>query len=194
MADTAPEMDFDERLLHPAATEHVCPVYTVPLHEMRLLDFCRQHAIVSYLPLRRAWRVKTHNRGNRQYTYRNEVLRPMFPSYLFAKMNADQRAALYSSGDVVRIIGVADQPRLLAELQVVHQVEQIGMTTELEFNPGLCEGDKFLIESGPWQGITGWLTKKEKRFLWSVEIESVGTIIRATLDPSQYKLTKLENN
>ena len=56
------------------------------------------------------------------------------------------------------------------------------------FNCGIAEGDKFLIESGPWQGIYGYLTKKEKRFQWIVEIESIGGLVRATIDFAKCKM------
>ncbi len=113
----------------------------------------------------------------------------MFHSYLFAKMNSRQREEIFQSKSITRILQVHDQESFLNELQVVRKLEQIAQTEELEFNCDIKEGDKFLIESGPWQGIYGYLTKKEKRFQWIVEIESIGGLVRATIDPSKYKMS-----
>ena len=179
---------FDERILTPGEDEIVRPVHTMPLHEGRLFDYCRDHGIVCYLPLRRDWRVLHRTYKNREYNYPREVLVPMFHSYLFAKMNSRQREEIFQSKSITRILQVHDQGSFLNELQVVRKLEQIAQTEELEFNCDIKEGDKFLIESGPWQGIYGYLTKKEKRFQWIVEIESIGGLVRATLDPAKYKM------
>ena len=115
----------------------------------------------------------------------------MFASYLFARMTSKQREAIFQSKSITHILQVHDQERFLDELRVVRKLEEIAQTEELEFNCELKEGDKFLIESGPWQGIYGYLTKKEKRFQWIVEIESIGGLVRATIDPSKYKMTPM---
>ena len=179
-------------MLSPGLGEQVCPVYTISLHESRLYDFCKEHSISCYLPLKKTFRTVSQTHNGKRYRYLREVLRPMFPSYIFAKLNGDQRALLFRSESVVRIIGVDDQEHLLEELQTVRKLEQLGLTQELEFNSSIKEGDKFFIESGPLQGTYGWLKKKGKHFTWSVEIECVGTIVKATIDPTVCTMTKAE--
>ena len=190
--DETTETNFDERILNVSGEEIVRPIYTIPLHEGRLVKFCRSLDIPFYLPLRKVWKVVTQRHAGREYQYPKEVLRPMFPSYVFVKMNPEQRALLYKSNSVAKVLAVSNQPHLLEEIQVVRQVESIAMTEPLDFNSGIKEGEKFLIESGPWQGIYGWLIKKEKRYLWTVEIECLNGIIQATINPSEYKMTKVE--
>ena len=84
------------------------------------------------------------------------------------------------------------QDKLLDEIRVVRRIEEIAMNEELEFNADVKEGGRFLIESGPWEGVYGWLTKKRKHALWTVELECVNTLVRATIDPTQYKMTPVE--
>ena len=186
------ENNFDERLLSVGGDEIVRPIYTMPLHEGRLVKYCRSLDIPFYLPLHKVWKVVNQRHGDRQYQYPKEVMRPMFPSYVFVKMNPDQRSLLYKSNSIAKILAVTDQAHLLEEIQVVRQLESIALTEELDFNASLKEGEKFLIESGPWQGIYGWLVKKEKRYLWTIEIECLNGIVQATIDPSKYKMTKVE--
>ena len=114
----------------------------------------------------------------------------MFPNYIFVKMHPDQRAEVFHSNAIVRIIGEQEinQQKLLNEIRLVRKIENIAMNEELEFNPMVKEGRKFLIDSGPWQGIYGWLKKKQTRFLWTVEIECVNTLVRASINPSLYKM------
>ncbi len=190
--EVTPETNFDERLLTVKDDEIVRPIYTVPLHEGRLVKFCRGLGIPFYLPLHKVWKVVTQRHGGREYQYPKEVLRPMFPSYIFVKMNPEQRGLLFKSNSIAKILAVTNQPRLLEEIQMVRQVEGIALHEQVDFNCGIKEGEKFLIESGPWQGIYGWLIKKEKRYLWTVEIECLNGIIQASINPAEYKMTKVE--
>ncbi|MBR0457908.1 MAG: hypothetical protein IJJ26_01605 [Victivallales bacterium] len=185
---------FDEAILAPREDEIVRVVYTRPLNEGALFDYCRSHGIVSYLPLKKELRLLHRDYKDRHYQYQSVVLRPMFPSYVFVKMQPDQRSQIFRSNAIVRVLGTQDfdQDNLLREIRLVRKIETISMTQELEFNAQVKEGDKFLIESGPWQGVYGWLKKKEKRSLWTVEIECVNTLVQATIDPSQYKMTPVE--
>ena len=77
--------DFDESILQPVGTEVVRPVRTTPLHEFQFRDYCREKGVVSYLPLRRAWKIHNLNARGKSYNYSREVLRPMFTGYVFVK-------------------------------------------------------------------------------------------------------------
>ena len=185
------EYSFDEAILEPSAGEIVRVVFTTPLNEGHFQEYCKEHGIVCYLPLRKTIKLKRVRRGERSYQYQSEVLKPMFPNYVFVKLNPEQRSEVFRSKVVLRILGDTEDysERLLDEIRLVHQLEELGKTVELEFNSGIKEGSKFLIENGPWQGVYGWLKKKRNRFLWTVEIECVGSIVQATIDPSKYKMS-----
>ncbi len=188
------EYSFDESILAPEGEEIVRVVFTTPLNEGRFRDYCNERGIVNYLPLRKVTSVKRHVRNGRTYQYQSVVLRPMFPSYIFVKLTPAQRSNIFRSNAVVRILGSNEfnQDKLLDEIRIVRRIEEIAMTEELEFNADVKEGGRFLIESGPWEGVYGWLTKKRKRALWTVELECVNTLVRATIDPTQYKMTPVE--
>ncbi len=188
------EYNFDESILAPEDGEIVRVVYTRPLCEGGFHDFCTENGIASYLPLRKTIRILRRNYKDKSYQYQRVVLRPMFPCYIFVKMQPDQRSLVFRSNAAVRILGDQeyDQEKLLGELRLVHQIETIAMTEELEFGAGIKEGGRFLIETGPWAGVYGWLKKKRKRSLWTVEIECVNTLVQATIDPSQVKLSPVE--
>ncbi len=184
---------FDKRILLPEDGEDVVPIYTLPLHEFRFQEFCRKNGIVNYLPLKQAWKVANYTKNGKLYHYQRKVLRPMFASYVFVRMANLRQHDLFLSGSVNRVLPVADREKFLEELRVVRQIEQIGLSEELEFNCGIKEGDHFEILSGPWKGVCGWLMKKDKLYLWSVEIEFVNEVIRAQIDPSTIKMRRLDD-
>ena len=188
------EYIFNESILAPKENEIVRVVYTRPLNEAALRDYCDKNGMVCYLPLKKVCRDIHRSYKGKEYQYRSIVLRPMFPSYVFVKMQSEQRTRVFRSNAVVRILGEQEynQDKLLEEIRLVRQIETISMTEEVEFNAQVKEGSRFLIESGPWQGVYGWLRKKRKRYLWTVEIECVNSLIQATIDPSQYKMTPVD--
>ena len=189
-----PELNFTERLFDLQQGEIVAPVYTFPRQELRFIDFCNANGIVSYVPLKKEYKVQRQRHGLKEYHYPREVMRPMFPNYAFARLNQEQRSRIFRSNAVVRILPVyePDLPRLLDEIRTVHQIEMIALDEPMEFNAEVREGEHFVIESGPWSGICGWLKKKNKAFLWTVEIECIGGLVQATIDPSIYKMSRAD--
>ena len=81
------EYDFDESILQPTGEEIVRVVYTQPKREGCLRDFCREHGIVCYLPLRKVCRLIRKGYKEKSYQYQAIVLRPMFPNYAFLRLN-----------------------------------------------------------------------------------------------------------
>ncbi|MBP5674426.1 MAG: hypothetical protein IKP58_04315 [Victivallales bacterium] len=183
-------VEFDERLLAPSSGESVMPVYTTPLNEFRLKELCRAADIPCYLPLRKVWKVNSYLSHGKPYKCSRIVLRPMFPSYVFIKATAQQLSELRATRAVIRFLDTESQDRLLEDIRTVRAMESVGLEQEIEFNVGICEGDRFLIENGVWEGVTGWLKKKDRKFLWTVELEFINQLVSTTINPSEFKMSK----
>ena len=184
-------MEFDERLLEPSVHEKVLPVYTMPLNEFRVKEYCFKNGIVCYLPLRKVWKVNAYMSHGKPYKNSRVVLRPMFPSYVFVKVSQEQQSLLWSSKTVLRFLETTRLDRLLEDIRAVRACETTGLEKEIEFNVDIKEGDRFTIETGVWEGVSGWLKKKEKKFLWTVELEFVNQIVRTEINPAEYKMHPL---
>ena len=184
-------MEFDERLFDPSAKEKVLPVYTMPLNEFRVKEYCFKNGIVCYLPLRKVWKVNAYMSHGKPYKNSRVVLRPMFPSYVFVKVSQEQQSLLWSSKTILRFLDTTRPDRLLEDIRAVRAFETTGLEKEIEFNVDIKEGDRFMIETGVWEGVTGWLMKKDKKFLWTVELEFVNQIIRTEINPAEYKMQPL---
>ena len=76
-------------------------------------------------------------------------------------------------------------------MKTVRKVELVGFKQELEFHQDIAVGDRFQIQSGVWEGVTGWLTCRDKKFKWTVQIEFVNQMITTTINPSKFKMIKL---
>ena len=184
---------FDESILTLSDTEVIRPVKTMPLHEFKFRDYCQENGIVSYLPLRKVWQVRnqTSSKG-KTYSYSKEVLRPMFTGYVFVKTPLERLRSLFETKLITKIIHVVDLDAFMAEVRTVRQVELVGFKQELEFNTDIAVGDRFQIQNGVWEGVTGWLTCRDKKFKWTVQIEFVNQTITTTINPSKFKMIKLD--
>ena len=185
--------EFDESILQLTGTEVVRPVQTTPRHEFQFQDYCREKGIVSYLPLRKAWKIHNLNTNGKAYNYSKEVLRPMFTGYVFVKTPVERLRGLFETKLVTKILHVADLPAFMEEVRTVRKVELVGFKQELEFNEDIAIGDRFQIQTGVWEGVTGWLTCRDKKFKWTVQIEFVNQTITTTINPSKFKMIKLDS-
>ena len=187
-------VEFDERLLEPSVQEKVLPVYTMPLNDFRVKEYCFKNGIVCYLPLRKVWKVNAYMSHGKPYKNSRVVLRPMFPSYVFVKVSQEQQSQLWSSKTILRFLDTTRPDRLLEDIRAVRAFEATSLEKEIEFNVEIKEGDRFTIETGVWEGVSGWLKKKEKKFLWTVELEFVNQIVRTEINPAEYKMHPFLSN
>lgn len=170
------------------------PIYTQPQHEFRLRDFLQERDIPHYLPLLPNWKIQKVRSAKKSYEYRKIVLKPMFRGYLFARLTAEQRTECWQSKSVIAFLDVPPerQAEFLDELHSVRMIEELGRNSPVEFGGDIREGELFVIESGIFEGTYGKLIKKNRQFLWTVEIECLQSRVAVRIDPSQYKMSKVK--
>ena len=170
------------------------PIYTQPLHELRLHKFFTERGIINYLPVIPLVKTQTVNAGDKKYNYKRQVLRPMFSSYIFAQMSREQKNASWASKSIIRILDVPQeqQQNFVEELRGIWMMEKLSQSRTIEFREDINVKDRFLIESGVFEGTYGWLVQKKKKFLWVVKIECMGTYVTTEMDPTCFKITKIE--
>ena len=185
---------FDEAILNPIGDEVVRAVRTMPNHEFILEKYCKSKGIVFYLPLQRT--IKIHNiiQKGRPYSYSTEVLRPLFASYAFVKMQERSLRTLHDSKAVAQILPLQyTQEQFLHEIRLVRTCELIGFEQELEVHREIRDGDPFLIASGVWEGVRGELSHKDGIDKWTVLIEFCGQYVTTIIDPTQFKMIPLKD-
>ncbi len=189
-------MDFERKTIQISrmADSLWLPVYTKPQHEFRLLKYLEERNIPAYLPV--VPDIKVHNirKGDNRYTYKKEVLRPMFGSYLFACLGEEEKRNIWRSDSVIRVWTMLPeaQEQFLEELRGVQMMEELAQNTKLEFRSDIQVNDRFMIESPPYEGTYGYLVEKRKRFLWVIKIDMMNVAVQAEIDPSMVKLRKVE--
>jgi len=104
-----------------------------------------------------------------------EIMRPLFPGYIFCKFNPDLKLPIVTTAGVIRILCSGSQPISIdpLEIEAVKRVVSSGCrATPHTYAP---IGNKVLIQEGPLAGLEGIVTGYKNRQL----ILSVGVVQRS---------------
>jgi transcriptional antiterminator RfaH len=95
---------------------------------------------------------------------------PLFPGYVFLRGGAEERARVWRSNVVVRLIDVPDQELLESELAQIHRLQRSGA----RFAPARAFecGESVRVVDGPFEGYLGIVVRERgaERLLVSVSL------------------------
>ena len=139
-------------------------VQTYPRHEKRLCEDLGLRTLESFLPL-----YETVHRWKNGCKVRVEL--PLFPGYLFVRINPRERYKVLSLPGAVSIVGSASGPWPLPE-EEIECLRASLQARKFEPHPYLAVGQKVRIKSGPLANMTGFLVRQSGglRVVLSVEM------------------------
>jgi transcription antitermination factor NusG len=151
-------------------------VYTMPRSERSVAKHLDMYRIESFLPTCES----VHVWKNRQ---RVRVVQPLFPSYLFVRIQNAERSTVLRSPVALQIVGNCHGPSPVADSEIdflrsdfcKHRVEPY-----LE----LAMGKKVRVKTGPMQGVQGVLVQKRNslRFVLKIELINQCAAVEVTAD------------
>jgi len=140
--------------------------YTVCRHEKRVAQHLDQRGIEHYLPLyklKRNWRDGSIG----------AVDLPLFPGYLFVRMNRTLRLAILNVPGIVTIVsGTGGEPARLADT-AINALRSGVKSGTVAPHPLLTIGDRVMIRSGALAGMEGILAKKKSGLRVVLTIEQI---------------------
>jgi transcription antitermination factor NusG len=137
---------------------------TTPQHEkaaLRHLDFAGVETFLPTYESSRVWK-------NRQKV---RVELPLFPTYLFVRIDQGERAKVLRTPGVRQLVGNSREPISLADREIEFlRISLAGQKAEPY--AGLIEGQRVRIKSGSMRGVEGCLVRKssEWRFVLTVQL------------------------
>jgi len=139
-------------------------VSTLPQNEKSVVKHLDLRQIESFLPTCETVKVWK----NRQ---RVTVILPLFQTYLFVRINYQERVKVLKSPGVLKILGNGREPLPLPDADVEF-LRSIFNKRKIEPYRELVVGEKVRIKSGMMQGIQGVLVRKNNslRFILTVEL------------------------
>lgn len=146
--------------------------YVKPRCEKKTAEYCLLSRIQYYLPLRRETKI---------YQRRKVVVdKPVFPGYLFASTDPEQRVAVLKTNNIVRVLTPPSEAELLFEL------EQIKKALTVDPTLGSCKalerGRKVRITGGAFMGIEGQISGLKGKAKVCLNIDMIGRAVAVEVD------------
>jgi transcription antitermination factor NusG len=155
-------------------------VFTVPQHEKSVVRHLDTREIESFLPTfetTREWK-------NRQ---RMKLIQPLFPTYLFVRIEPRQRARVVQSPGVIRIIGNSQGPIELPACEVEFLRSEF-CSRSMEPYRDLVLGERVRIKRGSMRGVEGTLVRKKNklRFVLSVGLINQNAAVEVSAEELEF--------
>jgi transcription antitermination factor NusG len=173
-----------ERTVKGVETRQWFAAYTISCHEKRVTEHCQVRDIESFLPVYQSTR-----RWRNGCTVSLE--RPLFPGYVFVRVNQQHRVRVLELPGVVSIVGNARQPAPLPDADIdalrngVHSVNA-------EPHSYLQAGDRAKIRNGPLAGMTGILVRKKNSLRVVLTLELIMKSISVEVDEQDLEVAAQE--
>jgi transcription antitermination factor NusG len=154
--------------------------YTTPRHEKHVAEMLAERNIESFLPL-----YQTVRQWKKSSPVTLDI--PLFPCYLFVRINRTARGTVLGLPGVVSIVGSSKEPWPLPQLEI--EALRLGAQAgKVEPHPYLKVGDRVRVKAGSMAGVEGILIrrKNEMRFVLTLDaiMRSVSVEVEASdLEP-----------
>lgn len=147
--------------------------------ESGVADYLRGRGYQPFLPIGRIRKV---------WSDRIQVAEvPLFPGYLFCRVNIEDRLPILSAPGVIRIVGYSRSPVPVdeSEMNAIHTIVASGRPNEPW--PYLRTGDPVQISSGPLEGLRGILLRVKGAHRLIVSVTLVQRSVAVEIDSAYVK-------
>ena len=181
-------LDYDNvstlRLVDAPSKRRWFAVFTVPQNEKSALKHLEMRDVESFLPTYETLRIWK----NRQ---RKKCVLPLFPSYLFVRINQCERSTVLQAPGVLHIVGNGRHSVPLEDTQV--EFLRSGFKgRNLEPYTELVVGEKVRIETGVMQGVEGVLVRRSNQFRFVLSITLVNQYAAVEVDADALKCISVQ--
>ena len=138
--------------------------HTRPRCEKKLAEYCGKEGLSATLPC-----------FNAAHKYRGKTVvfrKPLFPGYVFLRINNGDRQKVRQSDYVANLLEVFDQATLARQLEDI----LLALETNLEIRlaPTIGEGTRVKILRGPLRGIEGWVEARRGMSVVLLRLDFIG--------------------
>jgi len=160
------------------AGKHWFVIHTKPRCEKKLAEYAQRNGVHYYLPQLESERL--YQRRKVCFT------KPMFPSYLFSEMSAQDKQVLIISGYLMKILHVPNEGELLDELRNLY-ICRVG---KAQITPSfwLSKGIQVKIIRGPLKGVNGVVESHEKLEEVRLQVDMLRQAVMVKIPASDVKI------
>ncbi len=146
------------------------PVCTLPRAEKKAYQALINKGLQAYLPL---------HRQQKQWSDRKKwVEEPLIKSYLFVKINEQQKTEVLITKGISRFIYFSNTIATMPERQIEDLKLLLANTTDIEVTQeDLQPGEKIVIKAGALKGLTGEIISYRSQKQLALRLEKMGCSI-----------------
>lgn len=159
---------------------HWYTTYTCANHEKRIAEYFSERRIEHFLPLyqtARRWKDRT-----------KVIQAPLFPSYIFVRIDIRDRLQVLNAPGVVRIVGFSGLPAALPDEQIDALRKGLLRSSKVEPHPYPTEGRNVRVKSGPFEGLEGILVRHKGDFRVVLTIELIRRSVLVDVDAASIEI------
>ncbi|MDD4103082.1 MAG: transcription termination/antitermination NusG family protein [Kiritimatiellae bacterium] len=149
--------------------------FVKPRTEKKVADFCALYGIKHYLPLREQKRVAQRRKI--------VVSVPVFPGYVFAKIDDTQRLQMLKTNLLVRVLEPLKPRRMLRDLIMVRRA--LRADPSLKPVQPLEKGRLVRIVNGPFMGVEGLVARMAGTMRVVLNVDMIGHAVSVTASMDQ---------
>ena len=151
--------------------------HTKPRCEKKFAALASREKFAHYLPLVRS--VRRYGTQSKKFT------KPLFPGYVFARLEPERKARIYQQDFLVRAMMVENEAVFLRQLEDVKTVCASGL--EAALHPLVRKGTHVRVNGGPLHGLEGYVDNpvNPQGIVVSVDVLQQGLLVRLPLDRLQ---------
>ena len=151
--------------------------HTKPRCEKKFASLLQQEAFEHYLPLIQSVR--------RYGTQKKTFTKPLFPGYVFTRIDPERKTRVYQQDLLVRALPVENEQVFLRQLEDVKVICSSGL--EAAVHPLMKKGRHVRVIGGPLHGLEGYVDDpvNPQGIVVSVDVLQQGLLVRLPLDRLQ---------
>jgi transcription antitermination factor NusG len=111
-----------------------------------------------------------------------EVLLPLFPGYLFCRLDINHRLPVLVTPGVIQLVGIAKTPYPVDEAEISTLQSIVLSSLQVEPRSYLNIGTRIRIELGPLSGVEGILTGKKGKRKLAVSVSLLQRSVEVEID------------
>ncbi len=149
-----------------------------PRTEKKLSEFCLEQGYEHRLPVYRS--VKTYVRKRVVFE------KPLFPGYLFARVEKRHRQMLVQNRYVANVLNIHDQAEFVGQLEDIYRA--LDAQVEIRVSPEIKAGLQVRIKSGPMRGIEAWVESRAKMSDVHLRLDFIGQAVVVKIQADDLEL------
>jgi transcriptional antiterminator RfaH len=153
--------------------------HTRPRCEKKLAEYCREKGFEVTLPF---------YKSVRKYERKTVVFeKPLFPNYVFLRLDRAQRQKVYQSDLVANLLDVVDQQQF--EEQLADILRSLESEREVLLAPQITAGTRVKITTGPLRGLEGMVETRSGVSYVHLRLDFIGQNVAVKLEASDLEMT-----